>query len=110
MRRGSPPPGRSILITSAPRSASIIAQYGAAMYWPISRTRTPSSALTSFPFGQVRDDHWLDVLLGPHAGEGVSGFIEAVPVRDQGAEVVLGSGLRHEVQGLAVLGDMPRPG
>ena len=43
LRVGSPPPGRSTLTTSAPRSASIIEQYGPARMRERSRTRTPSS-------------------------------------------------------------------
>src|SRR5262249_46648104 len=41
--RSSPPPGRSMRITSAPRSPSNAAQKGPAMKRPKSRTRTPSS-------------------------------------------------------------------
>src|SRR5277367_4078958 len=36
------PPGGSILMTSAPRSASIIVAYGPANMWPISRIRMPA--------------------------------------------------------------------
>src|ERR1700722_18506935 len=36
------PPGGSILMTSAPRSASIIVAYGPANIWPISRIRMPA--------------------------------------------------------------------
>ena len=37
------PPGGSILVTSAPASASRVAAIGPATYWPKSSTRTPSS-------------------------------------------------------------------
>src|SRR5207244_3784327 len=40
-QRSSPPPRRSMRITSAPRSARSAAQYGPAMYRPKSRTRVP---------------------------------------------------------------------
>src|SRR5258705_12794060 len=39
----SPSPGRSTLITSAPRSARSSPAEGPAMMWPSSRTRAPSS-------------------------------------------------------------------
>src|SRR5215472_4369427 len=42
-RTWSPPSGCSILITSAPRSASCMPQNGPAMKLPTSRTRTPAS-------------------------------------------------------------------
>src|ERR1700730_3544551 len=42
-RDWSPSPGRSILMTSAPRSASRRPAEGPAMMWPSSRTRRPSS-------------------------------------------------------------------
>ncbi len=38
----SPAPGGSILMTSAPMSPSIMQQYGPAMTWDTSRTRTPA--------------------------------------------------------------------
>src|SRR3954467_415040 len=38
----SPPPGGSILITSAPRSPSSMHAYGPAMTWLMSSTRTPA--------------------------------------------------------------------
>src|SRR3954471_7227574 len=41
LRRGSPSPGGSILITSAPKSASVLAQNGPAMRLPSSSTRIP---------------------------------------------------------------------
>src|SRR3954470_537004 len=41
LRSGSPSPGGSILITSAPKSASVLAQNGPAMRLPSSRTRIP---------------------------------------------------------------------
>jgi len=44
LRRGSPDPGGSILITSAPNSPSMFPAKGPAMSWPISMTRKPSSA------------------------------------------------------------------
>src|SRR5262249_4394105 len=44
-QRSSPPPMRSMRITSAPRSARSAAQYGPAMYRPKSSTRMPSSTL-----------------------------------------------------------------
>src|SRR6185295_20188986 len=43
LRSGSPSPGGSILITSAPKSASVFAQNGPAISEPNSRTRTPAS-------------------------------------------------------------------
>ena len=43
-RVSSPPPGRSILITSAPMSASSIVHIGPAMICVKSRTLTPASA------------------------------------------------------------------
>ena len=45
-REPSPPSGRSILITRAPRSASRSVADGPARYWQNSRTRIPSSGLT----------------------------------------------------------------
>ncbi len=45
-RRSSPRPGRSSLITSAPRSPSNAAQYGPAMTRDRSRTRIPFSMAT----------------------------------------------------------------
>ena len=44
MRRVESPSGGSILMTSAPRSASIIAQNGPAITWVTSITRIPSRA------------------------------------------------------------------
>ncbi|KAG1167202.1 hypothetical protein G6F35_017806 [Rhizopus arrhizus] len=41
LRRGSPLPGGSILITSAPNSPSILAANGPAISWPNSSTRIP---------------------------------------------------------------------
>src|SRR6266571_7464676 len=49
MRIGSPPSGSSILITSAPRSASSIEPYGPASMRERSRTRTPSKSFISTP-------------------------------------------------------------
>src|SRR5437773_5755291 len=49
MRIGSPPSGSSILITSAPRSASSIEPYGPASMRERSRTRTPSKSFTLSP-------------------------------------------------------------
>src|SRR5277367_1795791 len=43
MRASSPPSGFSILITSAPMSASSTPASGPARAWPTSMTRTPSS-------------------------------------------------------------------
>ena len=43
LRMPSPPSGRSILITSAPRSASSDPANGPAAIWPSSMTRTPAS-------------------------------------------------------------------
>ena len=40
----------------------------------------------------MRNDDWLDVLLRPHAAEGLGGLIEPVAVGHQRAEVVLGPG------------------
>src|SRR5436309_8198908 len=48
-RIGSPPSGSSILITSAPRSASSIEPYGPASMRERSRTRTPSKSFISTP-------------------------------------------------------------
>ena len=42
-RSGSPAPGGSILITSAPDSASVLAANGPAINWPGSSTRRPAS-------------------------------------------------------------------
>src|SRR5262245_11048543 len=44
----SPSPGRSTLMTSAPRSASSSPAEGPAMMWPSSRTRSPSSGSEPF--------------------------------------------------------------
>ena len=51
-RESSPPRGFSILITSAPRSASSMVQNGPAIIWVRSNTRIPSSAagMDVFPF------------------------------------------------------------
>src|SRR5437764_4017265 len=48
-QRSSPPPIRSMRITSAPRSASSAAQYGPAMYRPKSSTRMPSRTFVIAP-------------------------------------------------------------
>ena len=48
-RTWSPVPGGSTLITSAPRSARSIVQYGPAMTWVRSMTRTPSRAPVVWP-------------------------------------------------------------
>ena len=56
------PPGGSIRMTSAPKSASIIATAGPATYWPKSMTRIPSSAaamaldLLHFPWEEALRD------------------------------------------------------
>src|SRR6187402_820320 len=44
LRSGSPVPGASILITSAPKSPSVLPANGPAINWPISTTFRPSSA------------------------------------------------------------------
>src|SRR5690606_26202353 len=43
LRSGSPAPVASILITSAPKSPSVLPQNGPAINCPISTTRTPAS-------------------------------------------------------------------
>src|SRR5262245_40057446 len=47
IRRVESPPGGSTLITSAPISHSCIAQYGPAITWVMSTTRTPARALSA---------------------------------------------------------------
>ena len=55
-RDWSPLPGRSILITSAPRSDSIIVQYGPASTLDRSRTRRPASGPPSSLCERLADD------------------------------------------------------
>src|SRR5207245_7338745 len=52
-RVGSPSPGRSTLITSAPNQARSWVQVGPDCTWVKSRIRTPSSALPAWPHGFV---------------------------------------------------------
>ena len=42
LRSGSPSPGGSILMTSAPKSPSVLPQNGPAISWPSSRTLMPA--------------------------------------------------------------------
>ena len=106
----SPPSGFSILMTSAPRSANIIAQYGAAMYWPISSTRIPSKGRMSDSFGSVRAIKGLMSCAALACARAPRSPGRAGTGSGKGTEVVLSSGDPHEFSSFAVFGDVTGPG
>src|SRR5260221_9470404 len=87
-RNGSPTPGISILMTSAPRSASSIPAYGPLMNEPSSTTRTPASGPVIGPMirqmvrraDRLRDRTYVSGVVGvPYQG-----YEKLRAVRDRG--------------------------
>src|ERR1700704_5050963 len=101
MRASSPPSGFSILITSAPMSASSTPARGPARAWPTSITRTPSS-------GRVTMVLSTEELLG---GLPLGGFLRLYPGRGQrpflGARQVVGA-VHHDALGAQAAAGLQR--
>ena len=77
-------PGRSTLVTSAPRSAKIVPASGAATYWPISTTRRPLSTCAWLPGGAApADAQWPRVVPVPATGVDVA-RVSPSPTRSPG--------------------------
>src|SRR5262245_30242714 len=83
-QRTSPPPSRSMRMTSAPRSASSAAQYGPAMYRPKSSTRMP--ARTS-GIALVEHQDGARHLTGLHRAERLVDVLQAAAPRDHLVEL-----------------------
>jgi len=62
LRSGSPAPGASILMMSAPKSASVLAANGPAISWPSSSTFNPVSGLIAAVNGAL--DFSVNVIAG----------------------------------------------
>ncbi len=92
-RSGSPPlpgsPGGSTLITSAPKSASVLAANGPAMSWPSSSTRSPASGpLVSSEVG-------VGFIVVPRIKGGTSSARAAVAPQGRGGGAGAASGSRR---------------
>jgi hypothetical protein len=87
-RSGSPAPGGSILITSAPKSARVLAANGPAISWPSSMTFRPDKADAGIGGAFAAGPPCADRCSG-----GVSGFI----VRQCRPDAMISSIGRHQV-------------